>query len=217
MKLSELLLNQRIIIQLNWTEQTIEFYSDVLDINGDGLFVTPYLHNGSALELNITPDKGVICNVFADNPVTNQRISWKAVELTTVEWKNKTVYSLKTRGFNHMATPDDRRRYERVAVQADGMVSDKKLEEEIAITINDISSVGISFWAPEAFDPKSQQFTVTFTDEIDNKIFDVKAECSISRVTRENGRKLVGCRIVDENKNYQLYVFMKRLKAKNEG
>ena len=68
MKLVELLQNQNIIVQLLWGEQKIEFYSGVTGREGEVVYVTPYIHNGSELQLNVTEGRhGVVCNVFADN------------------------------------------------------------------------------------------------------------------------------------------------------
>lgn len=215
MKLTELLTSQRIIIQLSWGEQKIEFFSDVVEKYEDYIFVTPYIHNGSPLELNVTNDKGVICNIYADNPVTNQRVSWKGVELTTTSRNSRTLYCIKTRGFNTVAMPDDRRLNERVIVDISGIVYDGANDDGTYVTIHDISDVGVSFYAPDSFKAKSPQIMVTFTDNIEKRIFDVKVECSISRTGVEGGRTIVGCRTLGDNKDYKLYGLMRRLISKN--
>lgn len=215
MKLVELLLNQEIIVQLNWGEQKIEFVSKVLEKDDTAVYVTPYIHNGNELELNVTPDKGVICNVFADNKNSSQRVSWKNVELTTVARGGRVTYYIKTRGFNVIASPDDRRLHERVAVNTDGTVFDGDSAEGVNIIVRDISDIGIAFYSPVTFIPKSQQVTVRFTDSIDNRSFNVTVEGTITRTVSENGRNIIGCKVLGENKDYKLYGLMKRLKAKS--
>jgi len=81
MKLTDLLEKQRLTVQLLWGEQKIEFFSNVIEKEESEVYISPYLHNGSELELNVTPDKGVICNVFTNDPSTRHRISWKNIEL----------------------------------------------------------------------------------------------------------------------------------------
>lgn len=216
MKLTDLLINQRTIVQLLWGEQKIEFYSDVLDTDGQCVFMTPYIHNGSALKLDVTPDKGVICNLFADDPTTGRRISWKNVELTTVDRNNSTVYLIKTHMFNNVANQDDRRLHERIIIDVKGHVFDGESGHGQSVVIHDISDIGISFYVSEENVPKMQQLLITFTDTIDEKIFDVKVQGSISRVTKGEANVIVGCRLVGDNKDYQLYGFMKRIREKNK-
>lgn len=214
MKLVELLSNQRIIVQLVWSEQKIEFFSEILDKDDTSIYVTPYIHMGSELELNVTSDSGVICNIYTDNPVTNQRISWKGVELTTENRKGKIIYCLRTRGYNAVSKVDDRRHNERVEVKIDGYVYDGP-NGETRVKIHDISDTGISFYAPAGFVPKSPQIVVTFTDNIGTKIYDVKVMCEVSRIRKEDNHNFIGCKLFGENKNYLIYELLKRLRSKN--
>lgn len=215
MKLLELIDNQKIIVQLVWGERKIEFFSTVIGKNDTDVFVTPYLHSGQPLQLNVTKDTGVLCNLFTDDPVTNQRISWKNVELTTVVQEGNVVYCLRTYGFNNIAGVDERRLHERVALQITGIAYDGYGDNDGEyVTIRDISDIGISFYAPESFAPKSQLITITFTDNIDNRVFDVKLDCGIMRENKENGQVMMGCKVMGENRDYQLYCLMKRLMSK---
>lgn len=216
MRLTELLLKQKIIVQLMWGEQKIEFFSEVLEKDDSSVYITPYIHSNNVLQLNITVDKGVICNIYTDEPGTNKRISWKAIELTTVDRNNKTVYCLKTRGYNNFANPDDRRLHARVLVDVNAIAHDEQSGAEENIIIRDISDTGISFYAPESFIPKSQQLEISFSDKIDDRIFDVKIDCSISRINKDNDKNIIGCRVLGENKNYLIYQLIKRLKSKNQ-
>lgn len=215
MKLTELLIKQKVAIQLQWGEQKIEFTSEVIAKDDDAVYVTPYLHNGSELELNVTPYKGVICSLFADSTSGKQRVSWKNVEMKTVNRNNRILYCIKTYGFNAMARPDDRRLHERVIVNVNGQVFDELKDIGVGIIVRDISDIGISFYAPESYVPQSQQLVVTFSDSIGDKMFDVKVDCSITRMHNEEGHIVVGCKIVGENKDYKLYGFLKRLKSKS--
>lgn len=210
MKLVELLQNQNIIVQLLWGEQKIEFYSEVIEKNETAVFITPYVHNGQVLELNVTLDKGVICNVFTDEPVTKQRISWKGIELTTVKKNNDIIYCLKAHSYNAVSNNDDRRLHERTAVQIDACI----LDDNIGVTIHDISDTGLSFYAPKSFEPTPQQLNIYFTDEIGEIEHKVKVTCTISRVAEEENRNVIGCKLLGENKDYQIYELLKRLHEK---
>lgn len=215
MKLSELLINQKLIVQILWGEQKIEFPSEVLSRSGESALITPYLHNGSALELNVTTGRGIVCNIFTDEPVTRKRISWKSVELTTVSFEGNPCYCIKTFGFNSVSNQDDRRHNERFVIDEPGQLYDG--DTVVNVTIHDVSDVGVSFYVPTSFTPKSQEFTVTFTDNVGDRVFDVKVHCAVSRTVNNDGTTTCGCRLVGDNKDYLVYALIKRLREKNKG
>lgn len=214
MKLVELLLKQDLIIQLILGGRTIEFHSIVLGKEGTSVYVSPYLHNDSPLELNIVENTGVICNIFTDDPNTKQRISWKNIELTTILWKEKVAYCLKTHGFNNISNVDDRRLNDRVIINCEGTVYDENSDDGIEVIVHDISDIGISFYAPASFTPTSQQLFVSFSDTINGKSYFVKVECSIARTKEDDDQVLVGCKITGDNKDYHIYRFLKHLASK---
>lgn len=216
MKLLELLENQRLTIQLLWGEQKIEFFSNVIEKDDTTVYVTPYFHNGSELELNVTQGKGVICNLFTNNPSNKRRISWKNIELTTVVRDEKIMYCLKTGGFNGSAEYDDRRIHDRIVVQLKAKVFDGQSEDGTEILVHDISDIGISFYAQKNYSPGNNLLTIVFADTIGEKEFDISVDCTIARMTSRAGNRFVGCKIAKENKDYKLYVFMKRLNDKNK-
>lgn len=216
MKLVELPENQRLSIQLLWGEQKIEFFSNVIEKDDSAVYVSPYFHNGSELELNVVQGKGVICNIFTNDPSTKHRISWKNIGLTTIVRNDKMLYCLKTNGYNHIAKHADRRIHDRLIVKTKGRVFDGQASEGVDIIVHDISDIGISFYAPKTFLAKTHQLNICFSDTISEKTFDVSVECTIARTASRAGNQFVGCRIKTENKDYQLYCFMKRLGAKNK-
>lgn len=211
MKLSELLINQKITIQLLWGEQKIEFPSNVIENSEAGVFVSPYLHNGSALELNIKNDKGVSCNVYALNNRGKHRILWKNVELTTIKKGVETVYLLKTSSFNQEAKQADRRLHERVVVRISAQVTDTVSKNITDVLLYDISDIGISFYANSSFTLQSQLFELAFSDTVGGKAFNVRVVCSVARMVNSAGNMFVGCRVVEENREFQIYSFMLRL------
>ena len=216
MKLVDLKLNQELIIQLLLGGQQIEFFSHVTEHGDSSVYVTPYKHKGSELEINIKDNSGVICNIFTDDPNNKKRISWKNLELATVKRNGRMLYCLKTYGFNHNSAVDERRLNERTIVDIEGKVYDGYHAEGERVVIHDISSVGISFYAPPSFEPKSQQLLVEFSDLINHKTFNVRIDTMIARTSNEKGRLRIGCRINTDNKDYQIYRFMKYITIKNK-
>lgn len=216
MKLVELLVNQRLTVQLLWGEQKIEFFSNVIEKDESAVYVSPYLHDGSELELNVVQGRGVICNLFTNDPSTKHRISWKNIELTTVIRNDKRVYCLKTSGYNHVAKHDDRREHARLVVQAQAKVIDEQSNEMVDAIVHDISDIGISFYAPNSFVAKTHQLNIYFNETINDTTYKVSVECMIVRTTSKAGNQFFGCKIISANKDYQLYCFLKRLNTKNK-
>lgn len=216
MKLTELLINQKITVQLLWGEQVIEFSSNVIEHDDSAVYVSPYLHHGSELELNVSQTKGVICNIFTNNPNTRQRISWRNVELSTVKNDGKMLYCLKTKGFNFVANLDDRRQHDRMVINVNAQVFDGTSKEGVNVIVHDISDVGISFYASKSFEPQVHQLVILFTDAIDGKEFQMRVECTIVRMTTKAGNRFVGCKITNANKDYQFYGSVIKSKDKDK-
>lgn len=213
MKLVELSINQSISLQFVIGERVIEFESGVISKDEKAIYAVPYIHNGKVLDINMTQNMKVICNVFADDLITGQRISWRNVEINTVEKNKETVYCIRTYGFNNNSCIDDRRHDGRLAVEVDAWAYEKQIEDGISITLHDISETGIAFCVPKDSVPREQQITISFKDNVDDKMFDIRIECSVVRINIAGDNAIVGCRLVGENKDYQMYRFMKYLKA----
>lgn len=215
MKFDELVFDQSVIVQIVWGEQKIEFPSKVLKRIENSVYITPYIHNGKPLSFNIENNDGVVCNLFADDKVNNKRVSWKNIKLKTEELNGETTYCLKTSVFNQMGGQDDRRVHERIIITKKARIFDPQTDKYTEILIHDISDIGISFYAPTSFVPKSNQITIDFVDAVDDKCFNLKVECSITRTDNKAGNVFYGCRIVGENRDYLVYGFLRRLKKKN--
>ena len=217
MKLIDLLIDQGLIVQLNLGEQKIEFFSNVIGKTETSVYLSPYHRNGNALELNVSPSKGVVCNLFTDDPTTKQRISWKNVELSTITKNEEMMYCVKTSSFNIDSKQDDRRLHERVTIQTKGQIfSGKSTTDGTNVLVHDISDVGISCYAPTSYSPQTSQVLISFTDSIDDNIFNLKVEGSVARVEKKAGNTFVACKVSSGNKEYQMYCFLKRLKERNK-
>lgn len=216
MKLTELLINQKLIIQLVWGEKLIEFNSEVLTKDTDSVYMSPYMHNDKPLELNIVHDRGVVCNIFTDDPNTKERISWRNLEMTTVTVDNRVMYCFRSNVFNHVSQRDDRRHDNRIVIQLKGKVYDGDANKPTDILVHDISDVGVSFYAPNSFEPRTQQLKVTFSDTIEEQQFNVVVDCAIVRSNQKAGNVFYGCKLVGENKDFLLFAFVMKLMDKNK-
>ena len=214
MKLTDLMINQNVSVQFVWEDRKIEFNTIVAECGETEAYIWPYIHNGSPLELNITPDKDVICNIYTNDPVTGQRISWKNIELTTVLVKDKVMYCIRTYGFNNVAEGNDRRINDRNIIQIKAKLIDGQSEEGTTIVIYDISDSGVSFYVSPSYMQKTKNLIVEFTDKVFDEEYKVKVDCTVARITTKEGNKFIGCRILNENKDYRQYNFMKKLMKK---
>lgn len=214
MKLADLMVNQKIVVQILWGERKIEFDTEVKGKEEKGVLVGTYQYQGGPLELNIDSSSNIICTIYADDPRTGQRVSWKNVALKTIDSSKGRVYEISTYGYNNMAKTDERRRSNRMIIKKSGKVYDADKDEYTDIIVHDICDIGLSFLAPESFNPSAYQLTVTFEDIVDSKTFNVKADCTVTRVDKKNNLVLYGCKLVGQNKEYLLYscVFRKTKK-----
>lgn len=216
MTLAELNKGQSIIVQMIWGERNIEFSADVIETVDKGVYVTPFMHQGAPLDLTIDSHSKVVCNIFADSTDTGKRVSWRNVELSTLDRNGRKIYQITTSGYNHMANYDDRRKHDRIVIHKDGKVYDPGTKERVQIKIYDISDIGISFFAAPAFQPSANQIMITFTDIVNDKSFNMKVECVVVRTRESNGLRFYGCRVVGENKDYLLYSFLQRIISKKQ-
>lgn len=210
MRLKELVVDQKIIVQINFGEQKMEFYADVLAVNDEGIDTTPYTYNDEVLELNIEAHHGTICNIFADNLSNGKRVSWKNVKIQTVDSENGKIYHISTSTFNRISHEDDSRQHNRLIVRKNAHIYEQgKL---IDIIVHDISDSGISLYAPTSYKPSSSQITIVYADSVGERAFPLKIECQIVRTEKKAGVVFYGCKVVGENKDFLTYGFLKRLK-----
>jgi len=217
MNLSGLVVGQQLIVQVIWGERKIEFYSYVVAPTPNGLYITPYMHNNSPLDLKIDTSGKVQCNVFAASPEDGHRISWKSVELHTVKRQGSVVYQIAATGYNYVAAQAERRKHERIDVNKPGKVY---LPNQGFYTINvkDLSDIGIAIVSKELSDPVLDKITVLFNDSVGDKYFNMSVECRVVRVQKLENGTLWGCIISGENRDFLLYCFLLRMmnKSKNE-
>lgn len=210
MELKELSYEQELIVQLLLRDKKVEFRSKVVKKEANGIYITPYIRIGTPLVLNITPGKGVLCNLFADDIITHERISWRNIKLSTVMEKDEVIYFVTTFGFNKLSRVDERRQNDRIMIHKNGTVIDEISGQSYQVMVHDISDSGISFYAPASFSPKSNQITVVFSDTVENTAFGLKVKCKIVRDVEKMGMAFYGCRVMKVTEDHLLYMCTKR-------
>lgn len=215
MELHELTKEQEIIIQIVWGENKIEFYSHMVGClaEEEAIFITPYVHNGQPLELNIDQKSGIICNMFCDDPYNGNRISWRNVEMETIHQESRVAYKISTSEFNRQAQLDDRRVEERIIINLYGTVIDSE-GNATQIKVRDISDGGIGFYTPSSFQNKTNQIKVMFEDHVNGADFSMSLVCKIVRAVNKTGTMFYGCRVMGENREFLLYGCMRRAAKK---
>lgn len=216
MQFKDLAVNQKIIIQIKWGEKVIEFDSEVLLKDDNGIYVTPYFHQNRPLEINIDMNSGIGCNIFAINPENNERVAWKNVDVKSKEKTLGFSYYLTISAFKTMAVSEERRGSGRIVIHKQGQLFDPGNNGHTDILIHDISDTGISFYAPASHIPGSGNLTVLLQDNIDGREFQIRINCTIARTVKKPGTIFYGCRINGDNREYLIYGFLKRLKIKTD-
>ncbi len=211
MILQDLQYAKNIRLQIVWGDQVVEVHTEVIDTDKDGIFTTPYIHNGEPLVLDIDTQHGVICNIFADNPVESGRISWRNIELHTVQKNGETAYYLKTSAFNELANNEDRRDEERIVIMKKATLHNEDFLEHTDIIIHDISNKGLGFYAPKTFVPKTSFMSISFVDRLNDHEFAINVKCKMVRTKNQAGNVLYGCKLLEENKDYLLYGCISRM------
>lgn len=212
MKLQNFFNAHKLVIQIMWGEKKIEFPANVVDRDSEGLLVTPYIHNGTPLEINIDVQSGVVCNVFGNNPDNDQRISWRNIELNTVNIEGELLYHLKTSAFNSEARVDERRGEERIKINKPANLLDTVSNRNVQIRVHDISDGGLAFYAPSSYQPETNTFIISFSDVINEHEFNLNVKCKAVRSQQRAGNVFYACRVSDDNLDYLLYGCMVRLK-----
>lgn len=217
MKLSELLIGQKLLIQLLWGEQKIEFFTDVVETDAKGAYVAAYVHQGNPLELKVDRDSKVQCNIFTNaTGSSSQRIEWKSVEISTIIKSDKSLYYISTSGFNNIAKQSDRRQHDRMIINKKGKLLCKPAEEYIDIIVHDISDIGISFYIAPNVQLTSHELVISWDDSINEKPFSITVECSPVRQHVNNGLVLYGCKTVGDSRDFLVYGLKLRLTGKNK-
>lgn len=214
MKIQELYHAENVIIQIVWGEKMIEFYTKILERNEEGVYATPYIFGNKPLEINIEASSPVVCNIFGDSPANGKRLAWRNIDLKTVMKDGEPLYFLSTQAFNVLASEEERRSDDRVLIQKTGLVLDGKIEKTTQVLIHDVSNSGISFLAPDTYEPFSSHVELQFMDSVGGYDFNLKVPCTIVRTKTTNGMTLYGCRVKEDNKNYILYGCLCRLQKK---
>lgn len=213
MKITELIFNQGIIVQLVLDEQQIEFKSKIIERSDKGVYITPFLYKNEPFELNISNSSKAVCNIFADDD-GKKRVSWRNVDLKTVNRNNMIQYYVETSSYNQISQSDERRTHDRMKIHKNGSLYDANKDAYYDIMIHDVSDVGISFYAPPSYQPTSNKLMVLLDDTVNDRRYSVKVNCSIVRNEMKNGLSFFACKTIGDNKDYLFYCFFKKLASK---
>lgn len=216
MELHELIGAKNIIMQIVWGDKKIEFHTIAHDGNKDGIYVSPYIHNGVPIEINIQTQSGVQCNIFSDDPKTHQRISWKNLMVNTQVRNDSIMYLITSSNFNRLSSIDERRAHERIVIHKQGSIWDELDKRFVQIMVHDISDDGISFYSPSSFIPIGGSQRIVFSDYVRDQLFQMEVECKVVRVVEKMGTIFYGCQLVGQNKDYLMYGCLKKLLLNSE-
>lgn len=218
MRIQDLPLQSDIILEVDRGESSFCVRSKVLEYFSDGIAIAPIYVKGTVLNIGIRPFSTWKYHVYACVGKEHRRISWKNVQIEMLHTASAgDAYYLRTYAFAKESVSSERRTDTRYTVDAQGLV--RSGDEEFAVKIHDVSSMGVSFWMEESNILPEANLTLRFSDDVHGNLGPMELFCQVARRVGRDGKTLVGCRISKYNNAYVSYIrYMNRLtcEEKNE-
>ena len=145
MRLSQLVQNSNLVLEININNQHLEFESTVITKIGDYILIEPVRVNGKVVNFEIG-------NVLVDMLLIRRDkkpVAWKRVLLKNVIYKNKTYYKVIPTGDGFEI---NRRNAFRLSVEVKGVVQVGTNSVPMDVILKDISENGFSFVSKDIID-----------------------------------------------------------------
>lgn len=210
MILQDLTIGQEVTLEIRWGESVHELKTEVVGSNDSGLLIKPFIYNGVIINLPAHKAKDIIFNIYAIDPVTSTRMSWKNAIVQPVVYKDRTYYACRVNDFSRNATSSERRDHMRMALDLQGTITGQGLGN-VPITIKDMSDNGISFLMDSGYAVPSGNLTIRFNDIVRGNPFSIKVKCRIVRDQANSVDCLYGCKIIEAPNDVLIYVCLKRM------
>lgn len=214
LEMHEMTIAKKVIVQMVWGDNIIEYETTVIGVDEDGAYVKPFIHNGKPLELNIQLQSHVVCNAFTDDEHERRRVGWRNIGLETVQQGDRIIYYLSTSQFNRIAGEEERRDNERTVVNKTGSLLDKNHSKYKEIRIYDVSDNGISFYVANEFFSDGEIHEIYFTDYVNGQLFEMKLKSKIVRRIFKAGLSFYGCEVVESNRDFLFYTNTLKMEKK---
>lgn len=218
MQIQDLPLQSDIILEVDRGDSSFCVRSKVLEYFSDGIAIAPIYAKGTVLNIGVRPFSTWKYHVYACVGKEKRRISWKNVQTEMIHTASVgDVYYLRTYAFAKESVSSERRTDTRYPVDVQGLV--RSGDMEFAVKINDVSSMGLSFWMEEGQILSESNLTLRFSDDVHGNLGAMELFCQVARRVGRDGRTLVGCRISKYNNAYVSYIrYLNRLtcEEKNE-
>lgn len=205
MRIQDLPLKSDIVLEIDRGDTSFCVQSKVLEYYSDGITISPIMVKGVVLDIGVKPFSGWKYNVYAYVGKDKRRITWKNVQL---EMKNfaghGNVYFLRTYAFAKESVSGERRTDVRYAVNTQGIV--RSGDVEVAVAINDVSSMGVSFLINANIMLPETNLTIRFSDDVNGGFGAMELFCQVARRVSRGEKTLVGCHISKYNSAYVSYI-----------
>ncbi len=212
LRLQELKEGADVTVQMLWDHNALEFESTLVRKDELGIYIKPYMREEHAVHFDVFVTDSIQCNLFAAAR-TGGRVMWHDVELKSVDTPEGMLYRVSTRDFNQYSRPGDRRYHERRTSTVLAQVSDMAFAKA-EVVLHDISDTGLSFYTDSPLTFGSDVINISFADTVNGECFRINTTVKVVRHYMEQGKAFYGCLMIDPSKDYQLYVFMHKLNAR---
>lgn len=211
MELTDLKQGDHIILEIKWGDRPYQIKTAVVGTGEGAILIKPFTYKGTVLDLTSVQFHDMIYNIYCVDKLANNRLVWHNVQIETQVYKKETYYVVRPSVARRFPSLSERREHKRMMLNRSGSVLLGKDGPAIAINVHDVSDNGISFIAQAGMEFPGKGMRIEFQDEIRGHNFQLQVDCRMVRRQERDGQELVGCRIVQTNRDFLAYICLKRM------
>ncbi|MDD2970616.1 MAG: PilZ domain-containing protein [Lachnospiraceae bacterium] len=177
----------------------------------NGIYIPTLSIGGNTIDFSAKEFSGIVFNLYCTDKRYGNRYCWRSVSLSVRKWQGTDYYLVTSAGFGKIGTESDRRVDDRILLNLSGEITRRDAEEAVYGTILNISNTGMAFHAIDSAINIGTQVKIQFQDEVGEHKFKLAIDTKCIRKQPMDDGFFYGCGVVDVNKEWLTYVFLKKL------
>ena len=211
MELTDLKQGDRIILEIKWGERPYQIKTAVVGTGEGAILIKPFTYKGTVLDLTSIQFHDMLYNIYCVDQRTGSRLVWHNVQIETQVYKKETYYVVRPSAARLFPSLSERRQHKRMLLNRSGSVLLAKDGPGFPVKVHDVSDNGVSFVMQAGIDFPGKVIRIGFDDEIRGHGFHLQIDCRIVRRQEHEQAELIGCRIVQTNRDFLAYICLKRM------
>lgn len=212
MELTDLRQGDRIILEIKWGERPYQIKTAVVGTGEKAILIKPFTYKGTVLDLTSVQFHDMIYNIYCMDKKTDSRLVWNNVQIETQVYKGETYYVVRPSVSRRFPSLSERRGHKRMILNCSGNVLLGKDDMQMSVQVHDVSDKGVSFIMQKGIEFYGKAIRIEFEDEVRGHSFLLQADCRlVRRQELQDGQELIGCSIVQTNRDFLAYVCLKRM------